>query len=61
MLLVMLVGGTVTGMKMARLKRFVSRTEEAVAIEAILAQTQDKASSYPTDFASAWSLESYFS
>jgi hypothetical protein len=43
MLLVMLVGGTVTGIKMARLKRLVSRTEEAVAIEDILAQTQDRA------------------
>jgi hypothetical protein len=43
MLLVMLVGGTVTGIKMARLKRLVSRTDEAMAIEAILAQTQDRA------------------
>jgi hypothetical protein len=43
MLLVMLVGGTVTGIKMARLKRLVSSTEEAGAIDVILARTQDRA------------------
>lgn len=42
MLLVMLVGGTVTGIKMARLKKLVSTSGEAAAIEAILARTQDR-------------------
>lgn len=42
-LLVMVVGGTVTGIKMARLKKLLSSTGETVTIEAILASTQDKA------------------
>jgi hypothetical protein len=43
MLLIMLVGGTVTGIKMARLKKPLPTKGEAVAIEAILARTQDRA------------------
>jgi hypothetical protein len=41
-LLIILVGGIVTGMKMARLKKLVSTTGKATAVEAILAKTQDK-------------------
>jgi len=43
MLLIMLVGGTVTGIKMARLKKLLRSTGEEVPIEAILAQTHDRA------------------
>lgn len=42
-LLIMLVGGTATGIKMARLKKRLSSMGEPVAIEALLPQTQDKA------------------
>jgi hypothetical protein len=42
-LLIMLVGGTVTGIRMARLKTRLSSMSEPVAIEAIRPQTQDKA------------------
>lgn len=41
-LLIMLVGGTVTGIKMARLKKLLSSTGEAPDMETILARTQDK-------------------
>jgi hypothetical protein len=42
MLLIMLVGGTVTGIKMARLKKLLSTTGEAVADEAVLIRTHDE-------------------
>ncbi|HET6218549.1 MAG TPA: hypothetical protein VFE27_16115 [Acidobacteriaceae bacterium] len=42
-LLIMLVGGTVTGIRMAPLKKLLSTAGEAVAIKAILAKTQDRA------------------
>ena len=43
MLLIMVVGAAVTGIRMARLKKLLSSTGETVTIGAILSSTQDKA------------------
>ncbi len=43
MLLIMLVGGTVTGIKMARLKKLVSTTGEAAAVQSLLLRTREGA------------------
>jgi hypothetical protein len=42
-LLIMLIGGLVTGMRVARLKKVLSSTENDVSIEAIATKTKDNA------------------